>query len=237
MLSLYAKNLSGDVLSFTAPSKDAIRLELAMKVCSGDVSRLVLLQDDDSDQSSDMKDGDTVLYLIKDKETLQVHFHLSDHDKYDFTTKKLYYPGEIMIFSSDWRYNGKEQREKRDKLIYSYKFHYNKEENIFIPQTHSTLDYEEGGYELHISHFAEKWKSIYDIILSDPDILDEYRHLIYRSIYRKWYRAIYLASTHPSNKYRNRTRRIHFEVATEHRQLRQRAYEFRKIPPPYPRKQ
>ncbi len=198
MISVYAKNLGGNIITLSVPSENtwnSINTSLSTLLCSDDPSRLILLPfssecDEECDEEYDekgeeetidplwglnyeWKDGDSVLYFIKDARPICVNF-----DKYssDYSYKDIhYYIVNIKVIDAESESN-----------LFEYSFAFSYEKNIYIRSSQFYIEYDEENSYLNIDKNATKWSCIYDMINYDESIPSPFRYAIYRSIHRKW---------------------------------------------------
>jgi hypothetical protein len=251
-ITLYAKSLSGDVISLSVPTLQTwheIHPRLAAMVCPDDPSRLVLLptprevsesgSDSESDDEKDViyptwglfrewKDGDSLLYMIKDLEPFQISYTkcMCKIEEYD-PTKTPYYIIDIYIEPLNCN------RSIRLSCLYRYQFLYSIVENHFIHQSNYTLDEDKPWTFLTLHANVIYWTSLYEMIQSDESIPSRFHYALYRSIYRKWSATLRRFSRSMKNPLR---RRMTKNLLKEKKQILDAYWSFRKTPPPYPRK-
>jgi hypothetical protein len=234
MLTIYAKSLSGEITPLSVPADNtwhSLHALLASIVCPDDPMRLVLLPDseekkDEWDESKEWKDGDSLIYLVNDPPVYQITYLEYPPRMFDYMDSKTpYYLNEIYIYSPSNSYH-----------IMSYSFLFSYKDNTFISQSDFRECEDDENTYLCIKRGAVRWTSLYEMIQSDQTLPSCYRHSVYRSAHRKWSQVLRRLSQPVFVHLRRRLTTKEIERNEECRILRELYREFRKTPPPYPRK-
>ncbi len=248
MLTIYAKSLSGEITPLSAPAQNtwrALRPLLARIVCPEDPTRLVLLpgpeeKKDDLERDNphwglfhEWKDGDSLFYLVNDPPVYQIIYPKYPPRIFHYLDNKTpYYLIEILIYPSQDIVNSSESFSiKRYSFLFSYK------DNTFLSGSDFETYEDDEDEVLSIKRHATRWTSLYEMIQKDCFIPDRFRARIYRSAYRKWSNMLRDLSRSISMEPRRRLTDRMRERQEECLAIRELYHQFRKIPPPYPRKQ